>query len=42
LHDGWMIQYIKTWLIMFPVAYFAALIIFPFANKLTRKMTFID
>jgi Protein of unknown function (DUF2798) len=41
-HDGWMIQYIKTWLIMFPIAYCAALIIFPFANKLTRKMKFID
>ncbi len=41
-HDGWMIQCIRTWLIMFPVAYCAALIIFPVANKLTRKMKFID
>jgi Protein of unknown function (DUF2798) len=41
-HDGWMIQYMKTWLIMFPVAYCAALIIFPAANKLARKMKFID
>jgi Protein of unknown function (DUF2798) len=41
-HNDWMMQYAKTWLIMFPVAYCAALIIFPFANKLTRKMKFID
>jgi Protein of unknown function (DUF2798) len=42
LHDGWGVQYIKTWMLMFPVAYGAALIIFPFANRLTRKMKFID
>jgi Protein of unknown function (DUF2798) len=41
-HGGWMIQYMKTWMIMFPVAYLAALIIFPAANRLTRKMKFID
>lgn len=41
-HDGWIIQLMKTWMIMFPVAYCAALIIFPVANKLTRKLKFID
>ena len=40
--DGWIIQYLKTWQVMFPIAYCAALIIFPFANKLTRKLKFTD
>jgi Protein of unknown function (DUF2798) len=40
--EGWILQYIKTWLVMFPIAYCAALIIFPVANKLTRKLKFID
>jgi len=40
--EGWITQYLKTWLVMFPIAYCAALVIFPVANKLTRKMKFID
>ena len=41
-HEGWILQYLKTWLVMFPIAYCAALIIFPVATRLTRKVNFID
>ncbi len=45
-NSGWQtglgVHFIKTWLVMFPVAYCAALIIFPFAGRLTGKMNFID
>jgi hypothetical protein len=40
--EGWAMQYLKTWMVMFPVAYTAALIIFPFANRLARSVNFID
>lgn len=41
-HGDWVAQYLKTWLFMFPIAYCAALVIFPLANRLTRKLKFSE
>ena len=42
IHEGWIIKCIKTWLTMFPIAYVAALIIIPIANKLTDRIKYIE
>jgi len=39
LSEGWLIKLLKTWSIMFPVAYLSAFIIIPQARKLAEKVT---
>ena len=42
VNPGWGIKCVTTWLTMFPIAYVAALLIIPVANKVTSKITFVD
>jgi hypothetical protein len=42
LRDGWMVKWMKTWIMMFPIAFFAGLLVIPFANKLLQKINFSD
>jgi len=42
INPGWEIKCVTTWLTMFPIAYVAALLIIPVANKVTSKITFVD
>lgn len=37
---GWVVKSVKTWFIMFPIAYACALLIIPVANKLTGRIKF--
>lgn len=39
LSEDWLIKLLKTWSIMFPVAYLSAFIIIPQARKLAEKVT---
>lgn len=36
--DGLLYKVFHAWLVMFPVAYFAAFLIIPVANRLTQKV----
>lgn len=36
--EDWNLKFFEAWLIMLPVAYFAAFIIIPIAGKLTTKI----
>ena len=38
IHEDWVKQFFSSWLIMFPIAYVAALIIIPFARKVTNRL----
>ena len=42
MNEGWPIKFVVTWLTMFPIAYAAALVIIPLANRVLSKITFVD
>ncbi len=42
LNSGWTLKCLTTWLTMFPIAYVAALMIIPIANKVTSKIEFVE
>ncbi|WP_128548137.1 DUF2798 domain-containing protein [Larkinella soli] len=37
-NPGWFIKFINAWVVMLPVAYFAAFIIIPAARRLAEKV----
>lgn len=41
-NTGWQLKIMTTWFTMFPIAYVAALLIIPVANKVTGKITFVE
>lgn len=40
--DGWLSLFIKGFLASFPVAYIAAMVVIPFAQKMAEKIPFKD
>ncbi|MEJ5961852.1 DUF2798 domain-containing protein [Pedobacter immunditicola] len=38
IHEDWVRRFFSSWLIMFPIAYLSALMIIPFARKVTNRL----